>query len=145
MKIIGISTETTNEDGQAATDLGELWQRFYSEGISAQVLNKESDEIYSIYTDYETDYRGKYTTIVGHKVDSIKSVPTGLIGREFPEEKYEKFVAKGEMPQTVVETWKKIWNEDENLNRKYTADFEVYGEKSQNGTDSEVEIFIAVE
>ncbi len=31
------------------------------------------------------------------------------------------------------------------LTRKYMADFEVYGEKSQNGEHSEVEIYIAVE
>ena len=29
------------------------------------------------------------------------------------------------------------------LDRKYSYDFEVYGEKSQNGENSEVEIFIA--
>lgn len=145
MKIIGIYTETTNENEQAAKDLGELWQRFYREGVSAKIPNKQSDEIYSIYTDYETDYRGKYKTIIGHIVTSIDAVPEGLIGREFPNEKYEKFVAKGEMPGAVVQTWKRIWDGDESLNRTYTADFEVHGEKSQNGADSEVEIYIAVE
>ncbi|MCO7317717.1 effector binding domain-containing protein, partial [Riemerella anatipestifer] len=52
-------------------------------------------------------------------------------------------VAKGEMPNAVINTWIDIWNRDEELNRKYTYDFEVYGENSQKGQDSEVEIYIA--
>ena len=144
-KIIGISTETTNENGKSAKDLGKLWGRFYSENISSQISNKESDEIYSIYTDYETDYKGKYTSIIGLKVNSLDSIPSGLIGREFESGIYTKFVAKGEMPDAVMEVWKEIWIKDKELNRKYLADFEVYGAKSQYGINSEVEIYIAIE
>jgi predicted transcriptional regulator YdeE len=62
------------------------------------------------------------------KVKSLDSIPAGLIGRKFEKENYTKFVAQGEMPQAVIELWQEIWNKDEKLNRKYTADFEVYGE-----------------
>ncbi|WP_194774811.1 GyrI-like domain-containing protein [Pararhodonellum marinum] len=144
-KIIGIKTETTNENGRSAADLGRLWEQFYSENIASQIPNLVSRDIYSIYTDYETDYTGKYTTIIGMKVNSLEEIPDGLIGREFQGENYRKFVAKGQMPNAVVDTWKEIWSADKDLNRKYTADFEVYGQKSQNGTNSEVDIFIAVE
>ncbi len=144
-KIIGISVQTTNENGKSAEDLGKLWERFYSERIPSQILNKESDEVYSIYTDYETDYTGKYTSIIGQKVNTLDQIPNGLIGREFKGGKYQKFVAKGKMPNAVVATWQDIWNSDKELNRKYTADFEVYGQKSQNGENSEVEIYIAIE
>lgn len=146
-KIIGIATETTNENGKSAEDLGKLWEKFYSENISDNIPNgvKVNDEIYSIYTDYETDYKGKYTSIIGLKVESLDSIPDGLIGREFKGGKFQKFVAKGQMPNAVIETWKEIWEIDSELNRKYTADFEVYGDKSQNGEDSKVEIYIAVE
>ncbi len=144
-KVIGISTETTNENGKSAEDLGKLWQRFHSENIADKILNKSSYEIYAIYTDYETNYKGKYTAIIGFKVNSLDNIPHGLIGRELSGEKYEKFVAKGKMPDAVMETWQEVWEKDEELNRKYTADFEVYREKSQNGENSEVEIYIAIE
>jgi predicted transcriptional regulator YdeE len=144
-KIIGIETETTNENGKSATDLGKLWEKFYTENVPSKIRNKESDEIYSIYTDYESDYRGKYTSIIGLKVKSLNQIPDGLIGREFDGGKYRRFVAKGQMPNAVIETWKEIWSKDNELNRKYTADFEVYGQKSQNGENSEVEIYIATE
>ena len=142
-KIIGIASETTNANGKAAEDLEKLWERFFVENIANKIPNKISEEIYSIYTDYESDYTGKYTCVIGQKVDSMEGIPNGLIGREFKSGKYQKFVAKGQMPNAVVEIWKEIWAKDKELNRKYTADFEVYGQKSQNGENSEVEIYIA--
>lgn len=54
-KIIGISIETTNENGKSSEDLGKLWEQFYSENIPNLINNKEGDEIYSIYTDYKSD------------------------------------------------------------------------------------------
>lgn len=144
-KIIGIETETTNENGKSSTDLGRLWEKFYTENVPSKIPNKENDEIYSIYTDYESDFRGKYTSIIGLKVNSLDQIPDGLIGREFNGGKYQKFIAKGQMPNAVMESWKEIWTKDKELNRKYTADFEIYGKKSQNGKNSEVEIYIATE
>lgn len=140
-KIIGIKTKTTN--GKASEDVGELWEEFFSKNVPSQILDKKSDDVYAIYTDYESDYKGEYTCIIGMKVNSIDKIPNELIGREFESGNYQKFIAKGQMPNAVVETWKNIWASDKELNRKYTADFEVYGKKSQNGENSEVEIYIA--
>ena len=142
-KIIGIAVRTTNANGQAATDLGKLWGQFMSDTIS-KIPNAISEEIIAIYTDYENDYQGTYTAIIGKKVSSLDEIPKGMIGREFPAEKFQKFIAKGEMPNAVVQTWKAIWEQESTLHRAYHYDFEVYGEKSQNGDQSEVEIFISV-
>ncbi|MCT6723711.1 effector binding domain-containing protein, partial [Riemerella anatipestifer] len=98
---------------------------------------------FSIYTDYKSNYTEEYTTIIGVPVSTLNEIPNGLVGREFEAENFQKFVAKGEMPNAVINTWIDIWNRDEELNRKYTYDFEVYGENSQKGQDSEVEIYIA--
>lgn len=144
-KIIGIATRTTNKDNKSQKDLEKLWGQFYAEKIVEKVSNKISNEIISIYTDYKSDYTENYTTIIGVLVSSIDKVPNGLVGREFPSENFQKFVAKGEIPNAVVKTWIEIWKKDKELNRKYTYDFEVYGEKSQDRENSEVEIYIAVE
>lgn len=143
-KIIGISSRTTNKNSQALQDLGALWGRFFSEAIAEKVPHKISDEIIAIYTDYQSDYTEEYTTIIGLKVSSLDEIPEGMVGREFPEENFQLFTAKGEMPNAVGETWMEIWNQDSQLNRKYTYDYEVYSAKSQNGENSEVDIFIAV-
>ncbi|MDY3317383.1 GyrI-like domain-containing protein [Bergeyella sp. RCAD1439] len=142
-KVIGISIRTTNKDNKSKEDLGKLWGQFYAENIFEKIPNKVSDEIFSIYTDYKSNYTEEYTTIIGVPVSTLNEIPNGLVGREFEAENFQKFVAKGEMPNAVINTWIDIWNRDEELNRKYTYDFEVYGENSQKGQDSEVEIYIA--
>ena len=66
-----------------------------------------------------------------------------MIGKTFEEATYTRYIVKGNILQGVVfDEWTKIWNSD--LERAFTADFEVYGEKSLNPENAEVDIFIAV-
>ena len=143
-KVIGISIRTTNANNQSQQDLGKLWGQFFAENIIEKIPNKISIHILAIYTDYESDYAGEYTTIIGVPVSTLGEVPSGLIGREFEAGNFQKFLAKGEMPSAVAKTWIDIWQRDKELNRKYSYDFEVYGENSNNGDQSEVEIFVAI-
>jgi len=141
--IIGISVRTTNENGQSAKDIGGLWNRFMSENVMSKIPNKINTDIFSIYTEYEGDYTKPYTTLIGCKVNSLENIPEGLIGKSFKGGMYKKFKAVGDLTKgAVYEEWGKIWNSD--LNRSYTADFEVYGEKAQNPANAEVDIFIAI-
>ncbi len=142
--VAGVATTTTNENGKSATDMGELWGKFYSDQVSNTVPDKVSDAIYVVYTEYESDYTGHYLAIVGHKVKSLENLPEGVIGIEVSGGNYQKHIAKGGLPQAVVDTWKEIWNNDAQLNRAYDIDFEVYGEKANLGADSEVEIYLSV-
>ncbi len=143
-KIIGISIRTTNENNKSQEDLTKLWGQFYAENILEKVPNKISNEVFSIYTDYKSDFTEDYLTIIGVPVSTLEEIPNGLIGREFQSDKFQKFTAKGKMPNAVVNTWINIWNRDKELNRKYSYDFEVYGENSQKGENSEVDIYIAI-
>jgi len=121
----------------------QIWGQFYAQNIFNKIPNKVSDNVLSIYTDYKSDFTDEYTTIIGVPVSTLDDIPSELIGREFNAGNFEKFVAKGEMPNAVVNVWLDIWKRDKELDRKYSYDFEVYGQKSQNGENSEVEIFIA--
>ena len=143
-KIIGISTWTTNADGQAVIDLGKLWNKFRGENLLTVIPNRLTNDIYAVYTDYMTDHRGAFTAIIGCKVNSMDSIPPGLMGREFNGGQYWKFTAKGKMPHVVVRQWQEIWNEEKKLGRRYTTDFEVYGRKSRDPENAEVDIFIAI-
>lgn len=144
-EVIGISTRTTNANGQAAKDIEALWGRFWGEEIKKQIPNQTSDEIYAIYTDYETDFRGAYTTIVGLPVSSLAHIPEGLVGISIETASYQKFVSKGKMPEAVFNTWVDIWEDEElNLKRSYKADFTIHGKKYHDGADAEVETFISV-
>lgn len=141
--VIGISVRTTNENEQAAKDIPALWGKFMSEGIQAKIPNKIDAEVLSIYTNYESDYTKPYDTILGCKVSSLDTIPEGMVAQSFDESTYLEYVSKGDMNQGVVyNTWLKIW--EANIDRKYTADFEVYGEKAQNPSNIEVPIYVAV-
>jgi len=142
-KIIGISVETTNQNGQSGVDLEKLWGKFWGENIQDQITNKVNDDIYAVYTDYESDYTGKYTTIIGVPVNSLECIPNGFMGREFTLGKYKKFVSIGKMPEAVLNTWMEIWNDNE-LRRSYSADVTVHGQKYYDGDHAEVETYISV-
>ncbi len=143
-QIIGIALRTTNEGGKSAQDLGMLWQRFYTDHIADKIPHKDGAEVYAIYTDYTSDYQGEYTCLIGYRVNSLDNIPPDLIGRKFDGGNYRKFVASGKLPDAVGDAWQNIWQQDANLPRAYTADFEVYDERSANFDNGEVDIFIAV-
>lgn len=44
-----------------------------------------------------------------------------------------------------MKTSQDIWQNDKALNRTYLYDMEIYGAKSQNGNDTEVEIWLGVQ
>lgn len=141
--IIGISVRTTNENGQAAKDIPALWSRFIAEDISAKIPGKTDQSIYCVYTDYEKDHTRPYTTILGCRVDDLKNIPAGMVGKAIHEQNYSLHTAMGNLLQgAVYNEWVKIWSSD--LSRTFTADFEVYGDKATNPENAAVDIFIAV-
>jgi len=141
--VIGISVRTTNENGQSAKDIGELWNKFMTEGILEKIPNKVDNTIYSIYTEYESDHTKPYTTILGCKVGNLENIPNGMVGTSFKGGNYVKTSAKGDLMQgLIVNHWTKIFEMD--LERIYSADFEVFGEKAQNPSDAEVDFYVSV-
>lgn len=141
--VIGISVRTTNENGQAGQDIPALWNNFMTNGIAERIDNKIDNSIYCIYTEYEKDQTKPYTAILGCKVSDLQTIPNGMVGKTFKEATYTKIIAKGNILQGMVfNEWTKIWNS--NLDRTFTADFEVYGDKAQNPENAEVNIFVAI-
>lgn len=142
-KIIGISLRTTNENGQASKEIAELWGRFMSDNILSKIPNKVDNEIYSLYTDYESDHTKPYTAILCCKVENLDNVPNGMVGKSFEGGNYIKTSVKGDLMQgLVVNQWSKIFEME--LDRTYDADFEIFDEKAQNPSDAEVDFYVGV-
>lgn len=141
--VIGISVRTTNENGQSSRDIPALWGKFMAEGIAGKIPNKTNGTMYCIYTNYEKDHTKPYTTILGCRVEHTDTIPEGMVATKIGGGHYTRFVAKGNLMQGLVfNEWLKIW--EANLDRSFSNDFEVYGEKAQNPEHAEVEIFVAV-
>ena len=144
-KIIGMAIRTTNENGQAANDIELLWQKFWKDETIHQLEQKINNDIYAVYTNYETDFTGYYDTIIGYEVNTLMVVPEGLIGLVIEGGDYAEYVSKGKMPEAIFNTWLGIWADQEfNSKRAYKADFTVHGEKYNDGPMAEVETYISV-
>lgn len=142
-KVIGIAVRTANENGKSAQDIGQLWGKFITDGIAGKIPNKVDESVFSIYTNYQADHTKPYDTILGCKVSSLEEIPEGMVGQSCEGGTYGKFVSKGDLTQGVVfGTWAEI--NQSNLNRVFTADFELYGEKAQNPTEAEVEVYVGI-
>ena len=96
-QIIGITVRTTNQNNQGAEDIGELFNKFLSENLMTKIPNRVENDIYSVYTDYESDHTGHYTTLLGCKVSSLDNIPPGMVGKSICGGTYTTFVAKGDL------------------------------------------------
>lgn len=140
--VVGIHVRTKN-NGQSREDMMALWDKFQNENMYWQIENKESDDIYCVYTDYESDYTGYYTAVLGCKVTSIVPLPEGFESILVPEGNYCIYHLAGKCPANVLNAWEHIWYS--NTKRKYTADFDVYTPNIKNFEDSEVKIYLALQ
>jgi predicted transcriptional regulator YdeE len=121
--VAGIAVRTTNDRNEAQKAIGELWQKFYAENVGAKIADKASDDVYCVYTNYESDHNGFYTAIIGHRL-TVKNSPSGFDVATIPAGKYLSFTSIGKIPEAVLDTWKFIWQAD--FDRKYSSDFDVY-------------------
>lgn len=141
--VIGISVRTINQDGHAKKDITALWTKWFTENIQSLIPNKLSEDQYNIYTEYESDYRGPYTTVLGCEVSSLAEIPSGMLGITLPAGKYRSYLSKGKQPESVLNTWEEIWATD--LNRAYTSDFDVYPAGPEDPEQMEVKTYVSID
>jgi len=142
--VAGISVRTTNQNGQAQTDINLLWQKFMSEDVMSKIADRCSDEIYCLYTNYESDYTGPYTALLGCKVKSLGQVPESLETVAIPKGYYQVYSLSGEFPDNVGRAWQQIWKSANS--RAYTVDFDLYNaEAAESFKETEARIYLAVD
>ncbi len=143
-RLIGIALpgKTTNQNGQSNIDCGKLWQTFEAGSYFNKIPGKTGNSIYAVYHDYDGDHTQPFSYFIGCPVEADTEVPEGLSELNIPAGEFEKKVAKGPMPACLGQAWQKIWKSE--IPRAYTADFEVYDDRSADWNDAEVDIFISV-
>jgi len=133
LTLAGISVRTSND---RPDQIGELWQRFYCENISGKIPSKKSDDVYSLYIEYEGDHTKPYTLLIGHPVEADFTPPIGLVKKVIPTAQYAVVPASGPQPASLIAAWQKIWSMG--LSRTYTGDFDLH---SVSGA---VDIYVAI-
>ncbi|MBU5466205.1 effector binding domain-containing protein [Virgibacillus sp. MSJ-26] len=128
LKIIHSIRANNFNDEHVMQKINDMWKNASPE------LSEHKDNIYGLYHEYESDYKGDYTlsvAIEGTNVSSIK-IPNYTT--------YEVFKVETDSKQGIFNTWSDIWNMEKEgqLERAYTYDFEKYK------PDGDIEIYIAV-
>jgi len=140
--IVGVSSKTTNQDGQSVSDIGKQWQKLFESGIYSNIKNKVNGKTIGLYTDYEGDYTKPYVFIAGAEVSKKAENEGEIVCKTIPKGKYAKFVIIGDVQNSVGQAWGEIWNM--NLKRSYTCDFEEYQNNTEDMQKQEIHIYIAV-
>lgn len=132
--VTGLTVRTKNSDefNPETAKLPNLWQQFYASNPIANTT------IFGVYSGYESDANGSYDVTAGTLNNNHG---TELNAVKINSGNYLVFQGKGAMPQTVIETWKRVWDYftvDSPYQRCFMTDFEEYK------NDDEVAIFIGV-
>ena len=122
--IVGISVRTSNQNGQSKKDIDELWFKFMDDNLIKHIPDRASNDVYCVYTDYETDHTGKYTAVLGCKVNSLININNSFTAVAISAGKYQVYSLKNKLSEVISAAWQQIWESD--INRKYTADFDLY-------------------
>lgn len=141
MSIVGIELRTDNSE-IGVKKISAHWQRFYADQILQHIPNRKNENIIALYTDYERDHTKPYSLILGAEAIDTNTAPEGMVLKKIPAQKYAIFTAKGPLPQALIQKWQEIW--DTNIQRKFSADFELYDKQSNKGDESEVSVYIAI-
>ena len=119
--ILGIYARASNASPQL---IGDLWRRFHSVGGATAIPGRKSDAVYCVYTDYESDYNGPYTVVIGCAVDAGVAVPEAMKKATIDAGNFVVREVRGELPKGIFEAWTEIWNAP--LERRYQADYDLY-------------------
>lgn len=122
MRLVGIQRQVSNSDIDA---IQALWQKFLQMNLKEQLGPTDSDDLYCVYSHYESDHTGPYLMTIGYLTqEEMPSLPE-LAVIDIPEQKYEKYETQGELPAALVQTWQTIWAKDSSQ-RAYGYDFDLY-------------------
>ena len=148
--IAGYQVRTSNAAELASTGkIGPLWQRFLAENLAATIPNRTSNDLYAVYSNYQSDENGAYDYLIGSPVSTIDNLPAGITFAALSTGEYAVLTTdKGPIANVLQSAWREIWPlspEDLGGRRAFLADYEIYGHRAADPNNAEVEIHIGIE
>ncbi|WP_368030186.1 GyrI-like domain-containing protein [Arcobacter sp. s6] len=138
LMISGISAVTNNEFEMSEENgkIAQLWEDYFANDVYKKTFDKSnSDFMYGVYSNYDSDVSGNYKVTVGVEVTKAKNAIV------IEDKKYLVFTKQGELPMVVVELWEKIWDyfeKNSDYERAFEIDFEKYAK------EDEIEIYVSI-
>lgn len=122
LTVLGIYARARNDN---PAQIGDLWRRFHEMGGPAGIAARTDDSVYCVYCEYESDFTGAFTVLIGCAANADAEIPEGMKKVEIEAGRFLVFEPVGELPRSVFETWVEIWKMP--MDRRYQADFDRYG------------------
>lgn len=153
IKLVGITTRTNNahlfESDPATNKVAATVKKYFHGGLAEKIdARLNPGTTFCVYTNYESDVNGDYTYFIGEEVSSFDGVDQGFETLTIPGQNYAKFTNQpGPMPAVCIDMWQSIWQmSDAELGgeRAYTADFEVYDQRSVDHNNVTLDIYMSV-
>ena len=125
-RILGFACRTSSS--AAGRDIPAHWQRVLAGGLFERLIPMRGDPaIYAVYCDYETDWRGACTFVIGMQVAAESRVPEGLVAVRIPAGRYANIALQGNPKDVLWRTWSTIGETWAHRNeRRYAVDYERY-------------------
>ncbi len=141
--VMGVQRRTSNADGRSIKDIPACWQDYLSQNMASKIPHRaKTPAMFAVYSDYESDWTGEYTYLIGSEVTKAETIPAGLAVVRIPAQTYVVFTAAGLMPDAILGVWVSVWGTK--LPRAYTFDFEQYDARFTRPENKEAEVYIAV-
>jgi predicted transcriptional regulator YdeE len=122
MKVVGVSGKVSNDREDLIDNVWELFEN--SDVLDYLNENNLTEDIVSVYCEFESDYMGEYTLLIGYEVEDDYDTPVGLNSIDIDLNHTTK-VVKGELPDAIFEEWDNIY-EDKSKERAHIADLDIY-------------------
>ena len=145
-QVIGVELNTTTQDETDFNEIPQFWNTVLQEERISCIPNKRyQGTVLGVSMDFDKD--GSFTYIIGAEVTHIDIVPQGMVYRTIPSSTYAMFTAKGQIPVSIQQTSRYIyqqWLPNSAYRRTTTAEYELYDERCKRGENAEVDIYIPV-
>lgn len=128
--------EVRTSPATAAHDIPALWGRFLARPLDAE-------QVYAVYCDYASDFRGIYTLVLGVAADADAPVAPGLRRVTVPAGRFARFSACGNPAEAIGRAWSEI-NGAGCSDRRYVADFERYDAHAMRPEYADAEVLVGL-
>ncbi len=130
--ISGMNVRTSNkkEENPETAQIPDLWRRFYADELPKVIPNQTPNfAVYGVYSEFDRGPGGDYTVTVGLEIrnDLRENMAFPVVVVE--PGRYLTFAAKAAQTDSVLNTWRKIWDfflDSTEYKRAYTTDFDYY-------------------
>lgn len=149
--IVGIGIRTNNSDELSGKGkIQKLWEKFYQDNLHEKIKNKTSENIYGIYSDYESDHNGEYHYFIGFEVLETQAYEKDpyLAIKKIDLGKYSAIATeKGVAQQVIPMAWNKIWKMNSSElggKRSFQTDFEIYPQEANASNLTIFNIYLGI-